>query len=364
MPASPALSLSVALIALVALDAYVLLAGADFGGGVWDLFATGPRRDAQRALVSEAIGPIWEANHVWLILVVVLLFTCFPPAFSGLAIALHIPLTLMLIGIVLRGSAFAFRNYGSAADAPQRRWGRVFAIASVLTPFVLGMCIGAIASGRVGLALQRVGQGAGGRGAVNARESFWALFVAPWLTPFTILVGLMTIALFAFLAAVYLTVEARDSELREDFRMRALAAALAVFVTAFGALLLSPSLAPRMSEGLIASRWALPLHLLTGVAAIGAIGALWTRRWHLARISAAAQVSFILFGWAAAQAPYIVPPNLTLQNTAAPRRTLVLFLVVLLAGAIVLLPSLAYLFRVFKSSEALRAGPGDGLGPH
>lgn len=341
---------SIALIALVALNAYVLLAGADFGGGVWDLFATGSRRAEQRALIAEAIGPIWEANHVWLILVVVLLFTCFPAAFSGLAIALHIPLTLMLVGIVLRGSAFAFRSYGSSGDGPQRRWGRVFAIASVLTPLVLGVCIGAIASGRVGDMLERLERGAAG-------ASFTSLYVRPWLSPFTITVGAMALALFAFLAATYLTVEADDPALREDFRKRALSAAAAVFVTAFLALILARSHAPRMSAGLIASAWAPPLHVLTGLAAIVAIVALWIRRWRLARIAAAAQVSLILWGWATAQAPFLVPPTLTVGNTAAPRRTLEVFLVALGIGALVLFPSIAYLFGLFKSARSRESPP-------
>lgn len=340
---------TIALVALVALNAYVLLAGADFGGGVWDLLASGPRRKQQRALVAQAIGPIWEANHVWLILVVVLLFTCFPAAFSGLAIALHIPLTLMLVGIVLRGSAFAFRSYGNNADGPQRRWGRVFAIASLLTPLVLGVCIGAIASGSVGEVLERLERRA-------ADASFASLYVSPWCSPFTVAVGAMALALFAFLAATYLTVEARDSELREDFRRRALSAAAAVFVTAFLALILARWNAPRVSAGLTASAWALPLHALTRVAAVVAIAALWRRRWHLARVAAAAQVSLILWGWAAAQAPFLVPPTLTVENSAAPPRTLELFLSALGVGALVLFPSIAYLFRLFKSSRPSESG--------
>ena len=134
---------------VVALNGYVLLGGADFGGGVWDLLASGPRRDSQRALIAEAMGPIWEANHVWLIIVVVLLFTCFPPAFAALSITLHIPLTLMLIGIVLRGSAFTFRAHHGEDSAMPLYWGRVFAIASAATPVFLGICLGAVASGAV-----------------------------------------------------------------------------------------------------------------------------------------------------------------------------------------------------------------------
>src|ERR1044072_891518 len=189
-------------IILVALTAYVLFAGADFGGGVWDLLASGLRKRAQRELVQSAIGPVWEANHVWLILAIVLLFTCFPAAFARIAITLHIPLTLMLIGIVLRGSAFVFQSYGGGG-------GRVCATASLAPPVRLGISVGAVASGDVG-------RGTG--------DGFSASYIAPWLTPVGLAVGLFALACFAFLAAVYLTLEARDEGLREDFRRRALAA--------------------------------------------------------------------------------------------------------------------------------------------
>lgn len=329
-----------AAVILVSLNAYVLFGGADFGGGVWDLFATGERRDRQRDLITHAIGPIWEANHVWLVLVVVLLFTCFPPAFADLSITLHIPLALMLIGIVLRGSAFTFRSYGSEHNAPQRRWGRVFAIASVATPVLLGVSIGAIASEHVGRAMEL------GHGSTAA--TFNDLFVAPWLTPFSVGVGVLTLALFAFLAAVYLTVEAREPEVREDFRLRALWAALVVFVAAFGVLIVAYLTDTHVGSGLTSSPWAVPLHLATAIAAVGAIWALWTRRFHAARMAAAAQVTFILWGWALSQYPYIVPSTLTIEAAAAPRRTLVLALWSLAIGAAVLFPSLAYLFRLFK----------------
>ena len=137
------LSHAVAGIILIALTAYVLLGGADFGGGIWDLLADGPRKTRQRELIAHAIGPVWEANHVWLILAIVLLFTCFPRAFSRIAIALHVPLTLMLIGIVLRGSAFVFRQYGGLT-----RWGTVFAVSSAATPFFLGVTLGAMTAGQ------------------------------------------------------------------------------------------------------------------------------------------------------------------------------------------------------------------------
>jgi len=329
----------VAGIALVALTAYVLLGGADFGGGVWDLLASGPRKREQRALIAEAIGPIWEANHVWLILVIVVLFTCFPVAFARLTIGLHIPLSLMLIGIVLRGSAFTFRShYGHSGEhddtaGTSQHWGRIFASASVGTPVMLGLCVGALAAGTL---------------RPPGRVGFYEVYVAPWLTPFGVGVGLLTLALFAFLAAVYLTVEARQWALQEDFRRRALGAAAAVFVTAFGTLGLALLGAPLMGRGLTTAPWAPALHLATGVAAVIAIWALWSRRFRLARVAAAAQVSLILWGWALAQYPYLIPPDLTIRAAAAPRITLILSLWTLGLGTLVLFPSLIYLFRVFK----------------
>jgi cytochrome bd ubiquinol oxidase subunit II len=331
--------------ALLALTAYVLLGGADFGGGIWDLLASGQRTREQRTLIAEAIGPIWEANHVWLILVIVLLFTAFPAAFARLAITLHIPLSLMLIGIVLRGSAFTFRSHygaghgeeGGEAAGTSQHWGRVFAIASAGTPLLLGLCVGALASGALSGALTAPG-----------RAGFTATFVTPWLTPFGVGVGVLTLALFAFLAAVYLTVEAREPALREDFRRRALGAAVAVFVAAFGTLGLDRLGAPLMGRTLTTAPWAPALHAATGAAAVTAIWALWRRRYRLARVAAAAQVSLILWGWALAQYPYLIPPDLTIRAAAAPRVTLVLVLWTLVAGGLVLFPSLIYLLRVFK----------------
>ena len=330
---------------VLALNAYVLTGGADYGGGVWDLLASGDRRRQQRELVAESIAPIWEANHVWLIVVVVMLFTAFPAAFGTLGIVLHIPLTLLLIGIVMRGSAFVFRSYGPDTGAQGRRWGLAFAIASVITPMLLGTVIGAVASGAVGRASQEIG-----------RASFSQVFVRPWLAPFPIAVGLFALALFAFLAAVYLTVEARDPLLREDFRRRALGAAGAVFIFAGIALVLSVRAAPRVVAGVVAAPWSLLLHLSTGAAAVLAILCLWFGAFHAARIAAAAQVSFILWGWALAQFPFIIPTTLPIRQAAAPRITLELLVIGLAAGAIILLPSLRYLFRTFKSDSGRRSG--------
>jgi cytochrome bd ubiquinol oxidase subunit II len=321
---------------LVALTAYVLLAGADFGGGVWDLFARGPRRERQRAVIEKAMGPVWEANHVWLILVVVLLFNCFPSAFSRLVIALHIPLTLILIGIVLRGSAFIFRSYGGQDNVAQQRWGRLFAISSLVTPLLLGVGVGTVAAGRVQLP-----SGAG----------FVADYVSPWLTSFAVSVGGLTLALFAFLAAVYLTNETREPDLREDFRRRAIASSAIVFVMAATSLILAWRGAPLVWNGLVVAPGALPFHLIVGAAATTALFALWQRRWRVARVAAVAQVTGILWGWALSQYPWLLPPTLSIADAAAPPITLKLTLGALGLGAIVLLPSLFYLFRIFKTTE-------------
>ena len=314
------LSHTLAGIILVALTAYVLLGGADFGGGIWDLLADGPRKARQRDLVAHAIGPVWEANHVWLILAIVILFTCFPRAFARIAIALHVPLTLMLIGIVLRGSAFVFQIYGGGG-------GRVFAIASLVTPVLLGVCVGAVASGAIGAAKGLPGSG------------FSELYVTPWLTSFAFAVGLLTLCCFAFLAAVYLTLETTDPELQADFRQRA-------FVSGGWVLMmggLSLALAP---ERPVVD---LRLAVLTGVAAAATFWALWRRRYRAARVAAAAQVTCILWGWGVAQYPYMLPPDLTISAAAAPKVTLELVLIALALGAVVLFPSLYYLFRVFKA---------------
>jgi len=320
---------------LVSLNAYVLLAGADFGGGVWDLLASGPRRAAQRALIAEAIGPVWEANHVWLILAVVLLFTCFPAAFAQLTIRLHIPLAVALIGIVLRGSAFAFRSYGGQRDEVQRRWGRLFSSASVATPFLLGTVVGAVAAGRVGAPMA-------------LSPGFYARYVAPWLSAFPVSVGVLALACFAFLAATYLPLETDDPALRDDFRDRGLVAGVAVAVVGLGTLALSRGIEP-LQRGLLGAPWATALHGLTAATAVAALAGLGFRRWHVARIAAASEVSLILWGWALGQYPYLLPPGFSIDTAAAPPETLTLALAALGLGGAVLFPSLYYLFRLFKA---------------
>lgn len=325
-----------ALIILASIVLYGLSGGADFGGGVWDLLAHGRRAARQRDVIDHSIAPIWEANHVWLIVVVVILFSAFPPAFAAIMTALHIPLSLALIGIVLRASAFVFRKYDVHTDIAERRWGRVFGIASLLTPFFLGMSLGALASGEI-----RVSDGPLTTG-----------FFAGWTRPFAIGVGLFAQGLFAFLAAAYLTVDAEaDPAVQEDFRARALVSGLLLAPAAALVFFLARSGAPQIFEGLT-ERWAPLLLAATSAAAITALFALWRRRFRLARAAAIAQVTLILLGWALAQYPWIVVPDLTFQNSATDPATLRLLTIAFGAGAVILFPSFYYLFRVFK-----RPGP-------
>jgi len=328
----------VAILILLSLILYALMGGADFGGGMWDLLARGPRAARQREAIAEAIGPIWEANHVWIILVVVLLFTGFPSGFAAMMTALNIPLTAMLIGIVLRGSAFAFRKYDSAADRVQRRWSTVFGAASFFTPFFQGVIIGALATGRIRVVEGQVVTG----------------FFAGWLTPFALGCGLFALGIFAFLAATYLTVETEHQpELQNDFRLRALWSGLALAPIAGAVFLASEQGAPEMFDGL--TRWWAPLLLgWTSLCAIGALLMLWLRRFEAARIAAIGQVALILVGWSLAQYPHLITPDVTIDNTHAPEITLRLVVLAMGVGAFVLLPSLAFLFHLFKGKESHR----------
>jgi cytochrome d ubiquinol oxidase subunit II len=309
----------------------VLSAGADFGGGVWDLLATGPRARAQRDLIAHAIGPIWEANHVWLIFVIVLVFTIFPPVYAALSIALYIPLSLALLGIVFRGAAFIFRTpartvaYGAAA------WDRTFAIASTVTPVFFGMAAGAVASGQITLV--------DGLPVSDPWRS--------WLAPFPIVIGLLALTTCAYLAAVYLTLET-TGELQEDFRRRALGAGGIFVLLAIVALPLTRSEAPQIWHGLTARAAIVVVPLVVLLALISG-WAVFTRRYLLARAFAVAEVALLLVGWALAQYPYLVVPDLTFENAAASPAMMRAALIVFGLGALFLLPTHWFLFRVFKA---------------
>ncbi len=326
----------IALFLVVSLILYALLGGADFGGGIWDLLAAGPRAERLRKAIAEAIGPIWEANHVWLILVIVLLFTAFPAAFAAMMTALNIPVTVMLAGIVLRGAAFIFRKYDSSKEQVQRRWSTLFGAASFFTPFFQGLILGALATGRIRFAQGQVQSG----------------FFAGWLTPFALMCGVFALGLFAFLAATYLTVAARDQpDLQNDFRRRALYSGLALWPVALAVFFTAKQGAPQMYHGLT-SWWAPVLLVWTSLFALGALVCLWRRWFALARLAAIGEVALILAGWSVAQYPNLVTPDITVLNAAAPAATLRLLFLALGAGAIVLCPSLLFLFHLFGARQS------------
>src|SRR5260370_23703531 len=192
------LEVSVAIFIVSSLIIYALMGGADFGGGIWSLLAFGPRARRQREAIVDAIAPIWEANHVWLILVIVLLFNGFPRGFATMMTALNIPMTVMLLGIVLRGSAFVFRKY----DVRERHWSTLFGMASFFTPLFQGIILGALTTGQIRVEQGRVVTG----------------FMAGLLTPFALSCGVFALGLFAFLAATYLTLDTQDDpDLQDDF---------------------------------------------------------------------------------------------------------------------------------------------------
>ncbi|HET6585054.1 MAG TPA: cytochrome d ubiquinol oxidase subunit II [Nannocystaceae bacterium] len=322
----------------LALGAYVLTGGADFGAGVWDLLASGPRRARQREAIEQAIAPIWEANHIWLILVVVLAFTGFPIGFAAIGIALHIPIALALVGIVLRGAAFAFRGYGIDTPTAKTIWGRVFAWSSLLTPVCLGLVVGGLSSPAIRIVAPA--------GAAIRMESGW---LAGWLSPFALLVGAFVLVLFALLAAVYLAAEtAHDDELSADFRRRAIAAEIVAAVLAAATALQARVETPLLFDGLVRAPWSLPVQTFTFVAACTALVALATRRPRLARAAAIGQVSGVVVGWGLAMDGHLFLPALPISQAGAVGTVVHAALAVLGVGALVLGPALFWLMRVFK----------------
>ena len=341
-----------AAVALAGLAAYAVLAGADFGGGVWDLLATGPRRREQRDAIAHAMGPVWEANHVWLIFVLVVLFTCFPRAYAALSVALFVPFHLALVGIMLRGAAFVFRAYGArprAAESPQRRgrlrglfthpvpWQVVFGSASIISPFLLGAAFGTVTAGGV-------------RVTDAGRVSIESAAPVHWLGAYSVGCGLLALSACAYLAAVYLVVET-GGELREDFRRRAIIAGTTTAALAAAVLVLAYRDAPWFFGRLVSARSA-PV-LAAGLVAFAASAwAVFRRRYRLSRVFAAGEIVLLLLGWGLAHRPYLLYPDLTLAQAAAPAATIRFLLLSLPFGLLILLPSLWLLFAVFKSKPA------------
>lgn len=330
-----------AFLLVLSLHIYVLTGGADFGAGVWDGLAWGNSGPRQRALIKNAMAPIWEANHVWLIVMVVILFGCFPLAWSAITTALHIPLTVMLFGVVLRGSALVFRSHTGPYARMAQRWNGVFALASALTPVALGVCLAAVAGGKL-----------------RVSANTWTVrvdFFEAWVGPFPLAVGLMTLALFVFLAAVYLCVESQaDAELAAAFRVRALASGLAMGPLALGTLWLSHAHAPLLWAGLMDQMWSAAWQGVTAMTAVGALLCLWRRWFAAARVMAAAQASLVIWGFALAQHPYMITPDVLLGIGTAPPHVLRAVAWLLGLGVPLLVPAFVYLYWVFKGPGALR----------
>lgn len=323
----------------VGVTAYVLTGGADFGGGLWDLLARGPRASAQREAIARAIAPIWEVNHIWMIFVIVSLFTAFPDAFAVVSTALHLPLLLALIGIVLRGSAFVFRAYGLQPNATRERWGRVFAWASTVTPVFLGMTLAALSSGEI-----------------RVDESGYPTtgYFAGWTSPFAVMVGLFALALFALLAATYMAAHADargEFELRDDFRRRALICEAVAAILA-GLVLWRASVdSPLLFTGLLHASWSIPVQVLTALIATAAILTLAYGRVHVARVLVMIQVALVVLGWGLAMDGYLILPDIHIDSAGAEPAVLRSLPLALLGGGALLVPALIWLFRVFELSE-------------
>lgn len=319
--------------------AYSLTGGADFGGGAWHLLARGSKqeRDRQRQAVEHAIAPIWEANHVWLIFVIVMMFTVFPRAFAALSIALHIPISLALVGIVMRGSAFVFFSYDLRGREHGRLWSLAFGVSSLLTPLLLGVILGSLSTGEIRWDGAQVTSG----------------FFAGWTSPFAFATGVFATALFMLLAAAYLAADSagEQPDLAEVFRRRALLMEIVAGCVALGVLLVSEHHAPSLFQNLAGSGWTLPLQLTTALVAGAAIHCLFRRRFRLARVAVALQVTLVVVGWGLAMNGRIIVPDLTLENSGTRPGVVDALLPAIAVGGLLLAPSLWYLFRVFKSTR-------------
>jgi cytochrome bd ubiquinol oxidase subunit II len=305
---------------------YALFGGADFGAGLWDLIAGDAERgERPRALIQRSLTPVWEANHVWLIFILVVLWTAFPEAFGAIMSTLYVPIALAGVGIVLRGAGFAFRKSIESLEA-RRAMGAAFAISSVLTPFFMGTVVGAIAAGNVP---------AGGNG-----DAF-----SSWIAPLPLLTGALFVASGAYLAAVFLVVDAHradDLEMEGYFASRALAAGLVAGVVAVAGIVALHADAHYVYERLIVE--GLPLVIVSILCGFGVLALLLGRGRRGLRPLAAGAVIGVIWGWGVAQFPYLLPTSLKIGQAAAPGPTLDAVLIVFVIAAIVVLPSLGLLY--------------------
>jgi cytochrome d ubiquinol oxidase subunit II len=333
-------STAVAVVLLVAVVAYAVLGGADFGAGFWDLTAGGPERGARpRALVENSIGPVWEANHVWLIFILVILWTAFSEAFASITLTLFVPLMIAALGIVLRGASFAFRK--AVVSLRYRRiFGAAFATSSVLVPYCMGAIVGGIASGRVpagGVAGDPVGS---------------------WVNPTSVVGGVLSVAAAAYLAAVHLVWDGRrfhDRDMARYFRSRAIGAAVAVVVIAAAGAFVLRADARYLFDGLTSR--ALPALIVSGVCGAGALVLLARDAARGARALAVAAVAIAVVSWGVAQWPYVLPESLTFSAAAAPAGTVTAVLVATAVALVVVVPGFVLLFVLDRRGLL----PGEGV---
>ncbi len=324
---------------LVGLAAYTVLGGADFGAGLWELTARGERGKALRDHTHRAMAPVWEANHVWLIFVLVMCWTAYPEAFASIVSTLTIPLFVAAVGIILRGASYALRA-GSATPREEGALSLVFALSSILTPFALGAVVGGIASGRV-----PVGNAAGDE-------------ITSWLNETSLLIGALAVATAAYLAAVYLAGDARrmgSEEIAEAFRKRALGAGVVAGALALAGPFVLRADAPDLYDGLTSGAGLVAL-LASAAAGVAALALVVRRRYEPARVTAAAAVALIVAGWGIAQQPELLP-GLTIEQAAASDATITAVLIGFAAGLLILIPSLVYLFRLVLSGRFDPAAP-------
>ena len=315
---------------LLGLTAYAIFGSADFGAGFWDLTAGGAQRGGRiRGLIQRSMAPVWEANHVWLIFVLVIVWTAFPRVFGSVFSTLSFPLFLAAIGIIFRGAAFALRGQaGTIREA--RALGGLFALSSVLIPFFLGAALGGIASGRV-----PVGNAAGDA-------------VTSWLNATSVLVGVLAVLTGAYLAAVFLAgdaVRAEQPDLVQAFKRRALGVGAVTGAVAVGGLLVLREDARPLFDGLTTGG-GLAMVVASGVGGVVTMALVARERFGLARVTASAAVGTIVLGWVLAQDPYVLPPELTLEQAAASDATLSAVVVSVGIGSVVLIPSLVLLYRL------------------
>jgi cytochrome bd ubiquinol oxidase subunit II len=307
---------------------YALFGGADFGGGFWDLVAGWDEKgERPRALIQRSLTPVWEANHVWLIFILVILWSAFPPAFSAIMTTLYLPIALAALGIVLRGAGFAFRK-SIEGLREQRLAGATFALSSVVTPFFMGTVVGAIAAGNV--------PAAGDGPAFSS-----------WIQPLPLLIGGMFVATGAYLSAVFLVGDARradEEDMERHFTRRALIAAAVAGAFAAVGLVALHSEARHVFDRLVDQ--GLPLVILSALCGVGLLVALLRGAYKLLRPLAAGAVVAVIWGWGVAQFPYLLPTSLRIDQGAAPKGTLDIVFIVFAAAAIVVLPSLALLYTL------------------